>query len=140
MSQFVLRADILCPMSMCMFRAELEAMQTELLEVKQLYVEMCQQKDRLEADLNSLQDRQDKLLQVSVMSDTFYKFSFKHKLMVKNNFVKQNIAVCSAQTDTYFVKKNQPISISKIIWLPWLWSYKLLIVSHTFFLQRQNTQ
>ena len=54
-------------MIVCSFRAELDAAQTELLEVKQLYVEMCQQKDRLEADLHTQQDRQDQLLQVSLL-------------------------------------------------------------------------
>ena len=54
-------------MIVCPSRAELEAAQTELLEVKQLYVEMCQQKDRLEADLHTQQDRQGQLIQVSLI-------------------------------------------------------------------------
>ena len=54
-------------MIVCSCRAELEAAQTELLEVKQLYVEMCQQKDRLEADLHTQHDRQGQLIQVSLL-------------------------------------------------------------------------
>lgn len=52
----------------CLFRAELEAAQTEVLEVKQLYVEMCQQKDKLQSDLTTQRATQDELVQVSLAS------------------------------------------------------------------------